>query len=658
MFKKIKIAFGLAFVLCAAVLAGGFSIKAASKPLTLDVMFTSDLHSHFYSFNTIMDDGEDAVSVGGLDRIKTLIDAQKKDNPDTLLLDGGDFSMGTLVQTVYEDEAAELRMLGYLGIDASTLGNHEYDYRSSGLKNMLETASKSGDNLPELLICNIDWDKMEEDGLTEDQKLLKDAFEDYGFKDYTMIQKGEVNIAVIGVFGNDALACAPTCALLFKDPVESVKQTVETIQNEEAADMIVVVSHSGTNPDESKSEDEIMAKEVSDIDLIISGHSHTVLKEPIVYGSTYVVSPGEYGEFLGNISMTQEDDGSWSINNYELIPVDDSVISDTATTEYMNQFMESVDANYLSQFGYTKDQIIAHNDVEFCTQKDLETKHTEHNLGSIIADSYIYAVENSDGYDGVPVDLAVVPSGTVRDTYTKGDITVTDIFNSFSLGIGPDGVPGYPLISVYLTGAELKIIAEVDASVSDYMTTARLYMSGMNYTYNPHRILLNKVSDIYLTSEDGSRVELENKKLYRVVADLYSGQMLSSVTDMSYGLLSIVPKYADETPIEDFEDAIVYDGDRELKAWDSITQYMLSFEDTDGDGVGEIPATYDENEGRKVVDNSRNIFKNLKGLNKYAWMIIGVCFLALAIIGGLIFLIVFIIRKIVKKHKKIKDLQI
>ncbi len=51
----------------------------------------------------------------------------------------------------------------------------------------------------------------------------------------------------------------------------------------------------------------------------------------------------------------------------------------------------------------------------------------------------MYAVENSDDFDGVPVDVAVVPSGTVRDTYTAGDITVEQVFNSFSLGIGPDG---------------------------------------------------------------------------------------------------------------------------------------------------------------------------------------------------------------------------
>ena len=66
------------------------------------------------------------------------------------------------------------------------------------------------------------------------------------------------------------------------------------------------------------------------------------------------------------------------------------------------------------------------------------------------------------------------------------------VYNSFSLGTGKDGLAGYPLISAYLTGKELKTVAEVDASISDFMTIARLYCSGMNFTYNPHRMILNK----------------------------------------------------------------------------------------------------------------------------------------------------------------------
>ena len=109
--------------------------EAAEKSKQLDVLFTHDTHSHLNSFSTIVD-GEQK-EVGGFAKLKTLIDEKKKENPDTLILDSGDFSMGTLIQTVYDTEAAELRMLGYLGCDVSTFGNHEFDYRSKGLADML-----------------------------------------------------------------------------------------------------------------------------------------------------------------------------------------------------------------------------------------------------------------------------------------------------------------------------------------------------------------------------------------------------------------------------------------------------------------------------------------------------------------------------------------
>ncbi|WP_462368740.1 bifunctional metallophosphatase/5'-nucleotidase [Roseburia hominis] len=636
----------LAAALVVPLFAGSAQTAAAAEAAgkTLDVVFTHDTHSHLNSFSTVID-GE-STEVGGFARIKTVIDEQKAENPDTLVVDGGDFSMGTLVQTVYEDEAAELRMLGAIGCEVTTFGNHEFDYRSSGLAQMLKSAAESGDVLPELVVCNVDWDAMEAAGLNDGQQQIQSGFEEYGVKDYVVLQKGDVNVAVTGVFGVDALACAPTCELLFRDPVEAVRETVAEIKANEDVDMIVCVSHSGTWEDESKSEDEILAKSVPDLDLIISGHTHTELAEPIVHGDTYIVSTGEYGRKIGKLSMTQKSDGRWEMTDYKLVPILSTITADGATQEKIDGFMEAVDTGYLADFGYTKDEVLATNNVQFSTLHDLEYEHTEHNLGDLMSDAYVYAVENSDDFDGVPVDVSVVPSGTVRDTYTAGNITVEQVFNSFSLGIGPDGVPGYPLISVYLTGKELRTAAEIDASVSDYMTTARLYMSGLHFTYNPNRMILNKVTDIYLTDENGSRVELEDDKLYRVVADLYSGQMLSAVTDMSHGLLSLVPKYADGTPIEDFEDVIVMEGDRELKAWDSIARYMQSFEDTDGDGIANVPSYYSQMHDRKVVDESRSLGDLVKSPNKYAAMIIAVILIVIILVVLLIVLVVKLIKRI------------
>ena len=619
---------------------------SAKENKKVDIMFTHDLHSHLNSFTTVTEEG--TTEVGGFARMKTLIDGQKEKNPDTLLLDAGDFSMGTLVQTVYEQQAAELRMLGELGFDAATLGNHEFDYRSKGLANMLQTAADSGDVLPQMLVCNVDWEAMEEIGLSEGQQQLRAGFDAYNIKDYAVFQKGNVRVAVLGVFGKDALACAPTCELLFRDPIEAVRETVEEIKEKEDADLIVCISHSGIWEDESKSEDEILAKSVPALDLIVSGHTHTELSEPIVHNDTSIVSVGEYGKKLGSLSMEQKENGRWKVTDYSRIAVTAEIPADAGVQERVNGFMAAVDDGYLKEFGYTKDMVLAQNDsVAFAGLEELGEVHTEHNLGNLMADAFVYAVENAEG--GEPVDVAVVPSGCVRDTYGIGDITVEKVFDSYSLGIGADGVPGYPLISVYLTGEELKIAAEIDASVSDYMTTARLYTSGFQFSFNPNRLILNKVTDASLVDESGGRIELEDDKLYRVVADLYSGQMLSEVTAMSYGLLSIVPKNADGTPIENFEDVIIMENGRELKAWDAIARYMRSFPDTDGDSISNIPASYSEDKGRKQVENSRNIFDLLKNPNKYAAMIAAVVLILILVVVLLIRLVLKLVKRINRK---------
>ena len=624
--------------------------QAPEAGKTLDILFSHDTHSHLNTFTTVVEDEE--TDIGGFARANTLIKAQRAKNPDTLVIDGGDFSMGTLIQTVFETQAAELRMLGYMGCDVTTFGNHEFDYRSKGLANMLASARASGDAVPSIVVCNVDWDAMETAGLTEGQQMLRNAFAAYGVQDYTVVQKGDVRIAVVGVFGKDALACAPTCELKFKDPVEAVKATVAAIKANETVDMIVCVSHSGTWDDPKKSEDELLAKGVPELDLILSGHTHSRIWEPIRHGDTYVVSCGEYGKNLGSLAMAQKANGRWQVTDYQLIPITADIPADADTQKTIDRFMDTVDADYLAQFGYTKDQVLAENDVVFSNLKDLGKVHTEHNLGDIIADAYVYAVENAADYDGVPVDLAVVPSGTVRDTYARGDITVEQVFNSFSLGIGADGVPGYPLIEVYLTGKELRTAAEIDASVSDFMTTARLYCSGLNFTYNPHRLLLNKVTDVYLVKDD-QRVELQDDKLYRIVADLYSGQMLSAVTDMSYGILSIVPKYADGTPIEDFEDVIITENGKELKGWDAIARYMASFEDTDGDGIGNVPDYYSTLHDRKKVEDSRSLGALLKKPNRFTFILLGLILTVILLVVCLVLLL----RKLVRKLRRRRNVR-
>lgn len=648
--KKTLCVLGLTAIL---FIAGCFAITgmADSKEKEVDVMFLHDTHSHLNEFATVED--EKTQVLGGFAKIKTLINEQKEDNPDTLVLDAGDFSMGTLIQVMYEEEASEIRMMGEIGVDVATFGNHEYDYKAKGLANMLNHAVASGDRLPTMVVCNVNWKAMEEEGLTEDQKLLKEAFANYGVKEYVVVEKNGVKIAVTGIFGEDCLDCVPNCPLEFKSPVDALKETVATIRAKEKVDMIACVSHSGTWDDEDKSEDEILAKNVPEVDLIISGHTHTKLDKPIRHGDTYIVSAGEYGKYLGSLSMEQKKDGRWELDDYELILVDKDVKADAEAQMKADSFMEKVDSKYLEQFGYTADQVLCTNDIEFATSADVGSKHTEMNLGSIMADAYTYSVAKFDNTDTRPVDVAVVPAGVIRDTYAKGNVTTENVFNSFSLGIGKDGIAGYPLISIYLTGEELKIAAEIDASISDLMSSARLYTDGLYWNYNPNRMILNKVTDVYLCDTNEERVEIEDDKLYRVVTDFYTSQMLGGVTDLSYGLLSIVPKFADGTPVENYEDAVILTKEgKELKAWAAIAEYMSSFEDTDGDGIGNVPQKYATKEGRKVVEDSKKVGDLLKNPNKYFFMVLGIVLLVVALLVTIVFVIAKVVQRVIRKRKR------
>ena len=158
--------------------------------------------------------------------------------------------------------------------------------------------------------------------------------------------------------------------------------------------------------------------------------------------------------------MTQKDDGRWDVDTYELIPVTDEIKADAATQERIDKLMETVDTNYLSHFDYTKDRFLRKMILNSASVDDMYNKHEELNLGDIMSDAYVYAVENSEYYDG-DRSMWRLFGGTVRDTYTKGDVTVEQVYNSFSLGIGKDGLAGYPLISAYLTGKRLKLVTKL-----------------------------------------------------------------------------------------------------------------------------------------------------------------------------------------------------
>lgn len=619
-----------------ALLATGLLLVSILLPTALanaptsetTILFTHDTHDHWLPLPD-----NDGGEYGGYARLSTLIRQQRAQHPDALVLDGGDFSMGSLFQTIYSTDAPELRVLGAMGYDAATLGNHEFDYRAQGLANMLWAAVDSGDRLPALVQANYKPPASDKD--------TWDAWKDYGITDYTVIKKGDVNYGIFGLLGQDADDCAPMSGMEFEPIAEAaarvVKEMEEDLRSRNEPYLIICLSHSGTDPNPKKSEDEQLAQAVEGIDVIISGHTHSTTEEPIRVNDTLIVSCGPYTENLGVLTLSWKPNGEKTIINFELIPVDETVPEDPAITALEARFKASVEENYLAGYGMTFDQVLAKSSFSFTPINEFGNTQADDALGNLIADSYIYAVRQAEGANYVPVDFAVVASGVVRASFAAGDITVSDAFNVSSLGSGRDGTPGYPLISAWVTGKELKDAFEVDASVTPLMPAAQLYGSGMTWTLNPHRMIFNKVISCAQVKEDGTEVPLDDNKLYRVVTGLYSGQMLSTVNSKSFGILTITPKDRNGNVIENMEDHIIHNQNgAEVKEWYALASYLASLEN--------VPLQYAAEMNRKVVVDSWNPISLLRNPNLFTLLV-------LLIVVIVIVLIVLLVRFLVRRVK-------
>ena len=618
------------------------------------ILFTHDLHSHFLPQSTA-EGGES----GGYARLKTVIDGERAMNPDALLVDGGDFSIGSLIQTLYTTQAAELRTMGAMGYDAVAIGNHEFDHKGTGFAEMLNSAKAAQQAAVELLLVDArpleDMDAYRErfgpvtpvlPTLLEanyapaddnpDRAFIRSAMEGYGVTDCMTLERGGVTYGLFGLMGVDSDECAPTSGFTRTDAAKAAKRCVETLKGE-GAEIIVCLSHSGTGDSLASSEDEELAKAVDGIDVIVSGHTHSTLAEPLVVNDTYIVSSGPYCQNLGSLTFSWDDGGEKRLLDYRLIPIDETVAENPEIAGLVEQWKDMVGGTYLARYGLTYDEVLTHSDYDLNTPASAVQKNN--GLGTLVSDAFLWADRTLNAaYADSPHTVSVTADGVLRANLPAGDLTAAMAFDVLSMGVGEDGTSGFPLVAVYLTGKELKAAMEVDASVTPIMPAAQLYMSGAKYAFNTKRMFFNRVYDAALTdvtfdeSGTGNAYEIDDNALYRVVTGMYSAQMLGTVKSKSMGLLSLEPKQANGTPVTDFSDCILYDANgNELKEWYALAAYLEQF------GEDGLPDRYaDPANGCKQVSDSFAPGQLLAGWNGITWVVLGIVLLILALIFLLI----------------------
>ena len=579
---KLRICLLAALLVCCCSLA-------AAQTRELTILFTSDIHSYFVSTESPIDGG--IRQHGGAGRLAGLLSENRNDH--TLLVDAGDFAMGTLLQAGYLTDAYELRLMGQLGYDATTFGNHEFDFSCDGAGQMLRSALRSGDPLPTLVLpANLNLSGT----LTEKQQTLKDALDEVGAVRYLIREVNGIRVAVFGLMGTDAISCAPTSAVTWDDPIAAAKQVVKEIGDQ--AEVILCISHSGTSADGSSGEDVDLLKAVPELDVVISGHQHVAHHQVITVRESGVLgSCGCFLTYLGRMDLTVDDAGRVSVADYALLPIDETSPTDAALDAVVSGYMEEINNDYLADTGWTSDQVIAHMDFQLDAELTGDAAMGELPLGCLIADSYLYACDEL-GY--TDVEIAVVGSGTIRTSMEAGDITVADAFEVCSLGAGGDNTAGHPLVSCWVKGSDLKLLAEMDALISSAMPSLKLHYAGLNVTFNLDRVPLDRVTRLELVHRDGSTETVDMSRRYRVVANMYAVNMLASVRSMTKGIVAIDPTDRDGNPVTDFYAySLLRENGKELKEWQAFCRYLSSFEQTDG--VAQVPERYAAPQGRKVA---------------------------------------------------------
>lgn len=263
-----------------------FSAEAARDGIRLTILHTNDQHSRIDPFP---DDGRKYGGMGGMARRASLIKSIRQQEPNVLLLDSGDIWQGTPYFNFFEGEL-EYKLMTQMGYDAATLGNHDFDIGLEGLQKQLSLAG-----FP-FLTANYDFSNT----------ILKGRFQPY-----KVFEKQGIRVGIFGLgIELDGLVSKNMYGeTVYLDPLEESRKMVQALREKEKCHYVICLSHLGYSYDTEKIDDRKLATQVSGIDLILGGHTHTFMEKPEVLRhesghETMINQVGWSGLFLGRIDVT------------------------------------------------------------------------------------------------------------------------------------------------------------------------------------------------------------------------------------------------------------------------------------------------------------------------------------------------------------------
>jgi 5'-nucleotidase / UDP-sugar diphosphatase len=546
-------------ILAASVAAGAMVVlsgeraAAADGKKTFTILHTNDLHSNLigmapasdYSPFTLNDD----KTRGGYARLATLIarrKAARKGQGPVLILDAGDYSMGTAFAAAIRETGGELQLLSRMGCDATTFGNHDFDLGPDGTAQAITVAAKAG-HIPAVVASNTTFEGSDPT-LSGLQRLAKEGT----LRRYTVIKRGGLRFGIFGVLGKEAQFYTGGAApAKFTDPVETAKEMVKILRETEKVDVVIALSHGGMTKGADgrflDGEDVQLPKAVPGIDVVIGSHSHTELHEAIIVnGRTPVVQTGKFGENLGELVISLDGDKP-TVESYKLLPVDDTIAGDRAIAGEIEKIKKMVTKVAFASRGYSIDQPLA------IAPKDIPNTFSDIAASTLLANLCTDAFRNATKADiGFSVN-GIMRSGLIRGK--SGVQTVYDVFAVAPLGAGVlDTTAGSTLVTGYFTGQELKNILEffmVDNPAHPGESFPRA--SGLRFRYDASRPKFDVVTAIELGDLDRGYTPIDisgkDARLFSLSCPMYLAPILVAIPKYTKGKLPLVAKKKNGQPL-------------------------------------------------------------------------------------------------------------
>jgi 5'-nucleotidase / UDP-sugar diphosphatase len=604
----------LAVCLSAAFAFGGTSLSFATgdggaEPLLFTILHTNDEHSSLLpsplaDFHPVHSN----PARGGFARLAQAVEdlrARKTAEAEPVLaLSAGDYLGGSaFAWLMLQDEAPEVSLLLDIGYDVITIGNHEYDYDSERLARYLAAAGYPAAAARTAIVATNTI-------IPHDHALARVGIEP------THLRTLDNGLAVgfFGLLGRHAAGLVPLAPpVTFADPLDTARQAVANLRAA-GADVVVAITHAGTR------EDIVLAEQVPGIDVIVGGHSHEALYEPLMHAGTIIVQAGSRLHYLGVLELEfDRARGTVNVRNGKtaqanLLPLDDNVDLHPAIASRIADYERKLNTTIARLTG---DRITDHSAVIAAADFSVAYRAMQESpMGNFVTDAM--RARAADALN-TQVDFAFQANGVIRSAiipgtmpYSLGHITFADIVECVGLGFGPDRQPGYPMISVYLTGEEVRRILEVSMLLSQLRGNSFfLQVSGLQAMYDPARAILARVpfsgTPIPTTravlsarrAEGDQYVPLPrgDDALYHVVTDYYLAAFLPLVA-------RVMPRLGLELKDQNGnavapEDTIIYRDGQELKVWQAVVEYAAA-QPIGSHGLPQIPDRYRDVEGRLV----------------------------------------------------------